>query len=101
MHRSFIQEQLYSAAIEGPVFHKLLSRKPDLISLPTPTPSFSTNDDDDHDDIDDDNDANYDDDDWQLMFKEGSWHLAHQLRWNGTGQYPPPPLHCNPQDSAI
>ena len=63
MHRSFIQEQLYSAAIEGPVFHKLLSRKPDLISLHTPTPSFSTNDDDDHDDSDDDNDANYDDDD--------------------------------------
>ena len=38
---------------------------------------------------------------WQLMSKEGSWHLAHQLRWNGTGQYPPPPLHWNPKDSTI
>ena len=38
---------------------------------------------------------------WQLISKGGSWHLAHQLRWNGTGQYPPPPLHWNPKDSTI
>ena len=54
---------MYSAAIQKQVFHKLLSRKPDLICLPTPTPIFSTNDEEEEEDENDkdEDDENNDD----------------------------------------
>ena len=66
---------MYSAAIQKQVFHKLLSRKPDLICLPTPTASFSANDDEDDEN---DNDGQF----FKLTI-EDSWQPADQY---GMGQ---------------